>query len=128
MTLDSVSKENPFLPVVLGDFSTKLSHWYKKDSSISDRISVESIMSQFGLYQIINEPTHILEKTSLCTDLIFTSQPNLSAELGTETSLHSNCHHEIIYAKFKRFGTIKIKMLILSDDPFITSLGESLWE
>ena len=70
MTLDLVSKENPFLAVVLGDFNTKLSQWYKKDSSISDRISVKSIMSQFGLYQIINEPTHILEKTSLCTDLI----------------------------------------------------------
>ena len=128
MTLDLVSKENPFLPVVLGDFNTKLSQWYKKEGSISDRISVGSIMSQLGLYQIINEPIHILEKSSLCIDLIFTSQPNLSVELGTQTSLQPNCHNQIIYVKFKRFGAIKIKMLILSDDPFITSLGASLWE
>ena len=83
-------------------------------------------MSQFGLYQIIHEPTHLLEKSYLCIDLIFTSQPNLSVELGTQTSPHPNCHNQIIYAKFKRFGAIKIKMLILSDNPFITSLGDSL--
>ena len=32
--------------------------------------------------------------------LNFTSQPNLSVESGTQPSLHPNCHHQIIYAKF----------------------------
>ena len=63
-------------------------------------ISVESITSQIGLHQIINEPTHILENSSSCIDLIFTSQPNLSLESGTRPSLHPHCHHQIIYAKF----------------------------
>ena len=57
-------------------------------------------MSQFGLHQIINEPAHILENSSSCIDLIFTSQPNLSVESGTQPSLRPNCHHQIIYAKF----------------------------
>ena len=48
MTLDYlVSLKNPFLPVVLGDFNTKLSQWHDKDSSTSEGISVESITSQF---------------------------------------------------------------------------------
>ena len=35
MTLDLVSKENPFLLAVLGDFNAKLSQWQDKDSSTS---------------------------------------------------------------------------------------------
>ena len=100
MTLDLASKKNPFLIVVLGDFNAKLSQWHDKDSSTSEGISIENITSQFGLHQIINEPTHILENSSSCIDLIFTSQPNLSVESGTQPSLHPNCHHQIIYAKF----------------------------
>ena len=56
--------------------------------------------SQFGLHQIINEPTHILQNSASCIDLIFTSQPNLSVKLGTQSSLHPNCHHQLIYTKF----------------------------
>ena len=100
MTLDLVSKKNPFLFVALGDFNAKLSQWHDKDSSTSEGISIENITSQSGLHQIINEPTHILENSSPCIDLIFTSQPNLSVESGTQPSFHPNCHHEIIYAKF----------------------------
>ena len=93
MTFDLVSKKNPFLLVVLGDLNAKLSQWHDKDSSTFEGISVESITSQFGLHQIINEPIHILENSSSCIDLIFTSQPNLSVESGTQPSLHPNCHH-----------------------------------
>ena len=35
MTLDLVSKKNPFLIVVLGDFSAKLSQWHDKDRNFS---------------------------------------------------------------------------------------------
>ena len=80
MTLDLVSKNNPFLLVVLGDFNAELNQWHDKDSSTFEGISVERITLQFGLHQIINEPTHILANSSLCIDLIFTSQPNLSVE------------------------------------------------
>ena len=100
MTLDFVSKKNPFLLVVLGDFNAKLSQWHDKDTSTPEGISVEIITSQFRLHQIINEPTHILDNSSSCIDLIFISQPNLSVESGTQPSLHPNCHHQIVYAIF----------------------------
>ena len=32
--------------------------------------------------------------------LVFTSQLNLIVDSGTHPSLHTNCHHQIIYAKF----------------------------
>ena len=83
MTLGLVSKENPFLIAVLDDFNAKLSQWHGKDSSTSEGISIENITSQFGLHQIINEATHILENLSSWIDLIFTSRPNLSVESGS---------------------------------------------
>ena len=55
--------------------------------------------SQFGLQQLIKEPTHILTNSSSCINLFFTSQPNLAMESGVYSSLHQNCHHQIIYAK-----------------------------
>ena len=96
MILDLVSKKNPFLIVVLGGFNGKVSHWHGKNSSTSEEISIENITSQFGLHKIISEPTPILENSSSCIDLIFTSQLNLSVESGTYPSLHPNCHHQII--------------------------------
>ena len=69
------------------------SQWHDKDSSTSEGISVESITLQFGLHQIIVEPTHILENSSSYVDLTFTSQPNLLVESGTDSCVLSNILH-----------------------------------
>ena len=66
---------------------------HDKDSSTSEGISVESITLQFGLHQIIVEPTHILENSSSYVDLTFTSQPNLLVESGTDSGVLSNILH-----------------------------------
>ena len=63
-------------------------------------MTIENLTSQFGLSQIINEATHILEASSSCIDLIFTTQPNLVVESGVHLSLHANCHHQLVFAKF----------------------------
>ena len=61
---------------------------------------IEFLASQFAMSQVINELTHILDNSKSCIDLIFTSQPNMIMDSGVYTSIHSNCHHQIIYAKF----------------------------
>ena len=58
---------------------------------------------QFGLNQIINEPTHITKNSSTCKDLLFTSETNLVIESSVHSSLYPlspNCHHQIIFTKF----------------------------
>ena len=52
------------------------------------------------LNQVIKEPTHLLDNSKSCIDLIFTSQHNTIMDSGFHPSLHSNCHQIIIYAKF----------------------------
>ena len=55
--------------------------------------------SQFGLNQIINEPTQVTKNSSTCINLLFTSQTNLVIESDVHSSLYPNCHHQISIAK-----------------------------
>ena len=47
----------------------------------------------------LHEP-NLFQNSSSCIDLIFTSHPNIVVESGVHPSLHPNCHHQIIFAKF----------------------------
>ena len=67
-------------------------------------LKTDTIASQFGLQRVINKPTYLTSNSSSCIDLIFTSQPNLVMESGVHSSLHPNCHHEIVFAKIKLKG------------------------
>ena len=91
---------NPFLTGMIGDFNAKSSNWYLNDVTSFEGSQIEFLASQFAMSQVINEPTHILDNSKSCIDLIFTSQPNMIMDSGVHPSLHSNCHHQIIYAKF----------------------------
>ena len=101
--LQTIYSLQPFLITVLGDFNAKSSNWCSDDSSTNEGIQIESLTSYYGLHQLITEPTHILPNSSSCIDLIFTSQPNLVLKSGVLASLHSNCHHNITFAKFDLF-------------------------
>ena len=99
LTIDTIVNKNPFLIVALGDFNVKTTNWYKNDKNSCEGLKIDTITSQFGLQKLINEPTHLTANSSSCIDLIFTSQPNLVMESGVHSSLHPNCHHQIVFAK-----------------------------
>ena len=100
MNLDDSFNSNPSLTTVIGDFNAKSKNWPEGDRSTIEGSKIEFLTSQFGLSQIIKELTHILGNSSSCIDLIFTIQPNMVLESGVHHSLHQNCHHQIIFAKF----------------------------
>ena len=107
-------KNTPYMRVLLGDVNAKCPNWYKHDKTNFVGIAIENISSQCGLYQVINEPTNILENSSSCIDLIFTSQPNLITESGVHPSLHPNYHRQVIYAKFNLKFYIHLHMNVKS--------------
>ena len=80
MTLYILVQKNPFLMTTIGVFNAKSKNWYSQDKTSFEGKTIESITSHFGLYQLINELTHLLENSSSCIDLIFTSHPNLVVE------------------------------------------------
>ena len=100
MTLELLAQKDSFLLTAIVDFNDKYSNWYNKDKTSFEGNTIENVTSQIGLHQIINEPTHILPNSSSCIDLIFTSQLNMVIESGIHSSLHSSCHHQIVFEKF----------------------------
>ena len=84
--LETVSFFNPFLTISIGDFNAKCASWYSKDNSTTEGSKLRLLTSQFGLNQIINEPTHITKNFSTCIDLLFTSQNNLIIKFGEHYS------------------------------------------
>ena len=97
--LDKISNPgNPNLILIIGDFNAKSSTWNVDDTDTFKRTGKENLTSTYGLVQMISNPTHILPNSSTCIDLIFTNQPNLITSSGVHSSLHPNCHHQIIYA------------------------------
>ena len=98
LNLKTLCQNNPLLIVLIGDLNAKSKNWYSCDKSSYERNEIET--AQFGLPQIIKEPTHISNTSSSCIGLIFTSQPNLITGSSVHPSLHPNCHHQIVFAKF----------------------------
>ena len=49
---------------------------------------------------MIHKSVHVLEPSSSCIDLIYTSQSHLITESGVHPSLHPKSHHQIAFAKF----------------------------
>ena len=96
MNLDALSNNNIFFTVMIGDFNAKWSN----DIPSFEVSQIELLASQFAMSQVINEPTHILDNSKPCIDLIFSPQPNMIMGSGVHPSLHSNCHYQIIFAKF----------------------------
>ena len=61
---------------------------------------IDAVTSNYGLHKIIQDPTHILNSSSACINLIYTSQLNLIIESGVHSPLHPNYHHQVVFAKF----------------------------
>ena len=83
---------------LIGDLTAKSKNCYYHDKSSHEGNAIKNLV-QFGLQQIIKEATDISNTSSSCIDLIFTFQPSLITDFGVHSSLHPNCHHQILFAK-----------------------------
>ena len=99
LTLGDASATNLILIVVIGDFNKKPSNCYNGNTTNCEGSKTEAITCQFPQQQIINEPTQIQGNSVSHIDLVFSSQPNLVMNSLIHSSLHQNCHHQIIFAK-----------------------------
>ena len=95
-----MTDNNLFLVVAIGDCNARSSSWCISDTSNYKGIKIHCLATEYDLRQLFNEPTHLLENTSSCIDLIFTSQANLVMNAGIHPSLHASCHLQIVYTKF----------------------------
>ena len=73
--LSNMISQNPIFLLVTGDLNARNLSWWKNDCVTREGNGIESLTCSYGLNQLISDPTHILENSSSCTDLIFTNQP-----------------------------------------------------
>ena len=60
MTLEALAQKGSFLTTIIGELNAKSCNWYSHDKTSFECSTIECITSQFGLHQLINEPTHLL--------------------------------------------------------------------
>ena len=66
MNLEILLQKTLLLITTIGDIRAKSrAKWQSQDETSFEVKIIESITSQFGLYQLINEPTHLLENSFL---------------------------------------------------------------
>ena len=73
LNLQQMNHLNPFLVTILRDFNAKSSNWWHGDITSHEGLHIDSLTSFYGLYQLILEPTYILDNSSSCIDLILIS-------------------------------------------------------
>ena len=82
--LDYIANRNPLVNII----NARSNNWCSSDKTTYEGKKLETLTSQCGFKQAISDPTHILESSSSCIDLIFTSRPNLVMNSGVHSSLH----------------------------------------
>ena len=96
---DYMCDEKPHCIIFAGDFNSRCKQWWPEDDEDHQGIALDEFIESNALFQLIDQPTHILENSKSCIDLIITNQPSLFAESGVHPSLFRGCHHEIIFGK-----------------------------
>ena len=84
-------------------------------------IELDNITISAGYSQLINEPTHFINKTPSCIDLIFSSDLNITRNCGIEKTIHEKCHHDIIYGTLN--FNVPFLLLTPSSSLFQRNLG-----
>ena len=67
----------PHFVVLIGDFNAKSNSWSVSDTTTKEYTILENLTSLYGMKQLIPAPTHILQHSSSCIDLILVNQPKL---------------------------------------------------
>ena len=92
-----IKDTKPHCLIITGDFNCKSIKWWADGDENAEGIELNELTDSLDLSQLIDKPTHFLENSESCIDLIFTDQPNLFLNSGTHPSLFESCHHDIIH-------------------------------
>ena len=114
--MDYINNGLPICLVITQYLNDRCSKCCNKDITNSVGREIDTLTSSAGYKQIINKPTHIVNNSSSCIDLIFCNNLNLLSNYGVDLSLFEKCHHNII------FGKINIRI------PLPSSYVREVWD
>ena len=97
--LNNINDELPLCSIVTGDFNARCSRWWKNDMTNLQGQELDSLTLSAGYNQIIDKPTHVINTSMSCIDLIFCTNQSVISNHGVDVSIFDKCHHNIIYGK-----------------------------
>ena len=97
LLLSNINEEIPICSIITGDFNARSSNWWKNDITNSVGQELEALASSAGYSQIIDKPTHIVNNSMLCIDLIFYINTNVISKHGVDVSIFEKCHRNVIF-------------------------------
>ena len=95
--VSSVNNQQPTCSILVGDFNAKLSKWCPSDKYNKAGQDIDTFPTTSGYTQMIGQPTHIVNETSSCIDLLFTTTSKLLSDVGVEQTIYNKHHPNIIY-------------------------------
>ena len=97
--LSNINDELPLCSIVTGDFNARCSSCWKNDITNFEGQELDSLTLSAGYNQIIDKPTHVINTSMSCIDLIFCTNQSVISNHGVDVSIFDKCHHNIIYGK-----------------------------
>ena len=97
--LSNINDLNPGSSTVIGDFNARTSKWWSSNKETFKSHVIHYIFTAAKYPQLIDQPTHIINNSSSCIDLIFASNPNVICNLCIKLSLLDKCHHNLIFGE-----------------------------
>ena len=98
--VSDINNRKPAFSIIRGDFNARSQSWLSNDINATEGSQLLPLSSSNGFSQLIDEATHIKTNSASCFDLISTDKPGLLVDSGVHSSLHPDCHHQIIYSTF----------------------------
>ena len=98
--VSDTDNRKPALSIITGEFNARSQFLWSNDINNTEGSKLLALSSSNGFSQLINEPTNIQTNSTSCINLIFTDKPGLSVDSGVHSSLHPNCHDQIVCSTF----------------------------
>ena len=98
LLMSNTKNEFPLCSIITCDFDAWCSRWWKNYITDSTKQEIDSLPSSAGYKQIIDKPTHVINNSMSCIDLIFCTNQNVISNYGVDVSM-LKCHHNIIHGK-----------------------------
>ena len=97
--LNNVNDELPICLIVTSNFNARCSRWGKNDTTNLQGQELDLLTLSAGYNQIIDKPTHVINTSMSCIDLILCTNQSVISNHGVDVSIFDKCHHNIIYGK-----------------------------
>ena len=99
LLLSNINHEFPLYSVVKGYFNACCSRRWQNDFTNAAGQETDSLTLSAGYKQIIDKPIHIVNNTTLYTDLLLCTNQSAISNYGLEVSIFDKYHHNIIFNK-----------------------------